>query len=499
VEKTRKNRIAGLDHAARRRPIGTRRDTPTRDKSALTSEPSTVWRSLMSTWARKLGLAAAVALGVAGTVGVARAETAGSAEPTASGRVVGSLSDATLRGFVDQVLERNPRIAAAEARARVARLQAQQTKARPDPMLGATAYVSSPETRVGPQTFMGTLSQRFPWFGKLSLKETAALQHADALDAQVEAQRLDLVTETRRLYYEIAFLDARAKVVLTDRDTLDHYEELARTRYASGVGIEQAVIKLQAEITRDDTRLLDIGSRRAALVAALNALRDEPQSAPVVPLALPEYGEVRLDRQALRDRALTLRPEMAQAESEIARADTRIELARKDYRPDITLGATYARVGPRSDAAGIALPPPDNGKDVFAISASINLPIQRGRLKAGVEEAAELRRAADEGKRGVVTAIDQSLGELSERVTLTWQQLHLLRDVLGIQADQSLRSAEAGYAAGTLNSLDLLDAERVLLEVRTSIERTRADYAIALARLEGAVGEPVRPAEGASR
>ena len=60
-----------------------------------------------------------------------------------------------------------------------------------------------------------------------------------------------------------------------------------------------------------------------------------------------------------------------------------------------------------------------------------------------------------------------------------------------MQAEQSLRSAEAGYAAGGLNSLDLLDAERVLLEVRTTTVRARADYAIALARLEGAVGSPV--------
>jgi outer membrane protein TolC len=346
---------------------------------------------------------------------------------------------------------------------------------------------------------MGSLSQRFPWFGKLGLKERAALERADALDAQVEAQRLDLVTETRRLYYEIGFLDAWSKVVLADRDTLEHYEELARTRYASGVGIEQAVVKIQAEITKDDTRLLDIGSRRATLVAALNALRDEPQATQIPAVVLPDYAEVRPDRQALRERAQMLRPEMAQAESEIARAETGIELARKEYKPDLTLGAVYTRVGPRGDAAGIAVPPPDNGKDVFAISASINLPIRRGRLRAGVEEATERRRAADEGKRSVVTAIDRALGELTERVTLTWQQLHLLRDVLGIQADQSLRSAEAGYASGSLNSLDLLDAERVLLEVRTATERTRADYAIALARLEGAVGEPVRTTEGASR
>jgi len=446
-----------------------------------------------------VGLGLVVAVGVSGGSGTAAEGRVAPAEIAASRRVLASVSDAGLRDLITQVLERNPQVAAAEARAKAARLMAPQVKALPDPMLGATGYVASPETRVGPQIIMGTLSQRFPWFGKLGLKEKAALQRADALDARVEAQRLDLLTETRRLYYEIAFQDVWSKVVIADRDTLDHYEALARSRYASGVGIEQAVIKIQAEITRDDTRLLDIGARRATVVAALNALRAEPQATPIGPLALPDYGEFAPDQANLRERALALRPEMAQAESEIARAATGIELARKEFKPDITLGATYALVGPRGDAAGIALPPPDNGKDVFAISAGINLPIHRGRLKAGLEEAVELRQAAGEGKRSVVTAIDRSLGELTERVTLTWRQLHLLRDVLGIQADQSLRSAEAGYRAGTLNSLDLLDAERVLLDVRTSTERTRADYAIAVARLEGAVGEPLVTTEGASR
>jgi outer membrane protein, heavy metal efflux system len=448
---------------------------------------------------RKVTAGVAVAVAVAVASAAAVVERSAPVDRTASDRVLASEADAALRDLVTQVLERNPLIAASEAQARAARLMAPQAKALPDPMLSATAYASAPETRVGPQTIMGTVSQRFPWFGKRALKEKAALAHADALDAQLQAQRLELVTEARRLYYEIAFLDEWSKVVLADRETLDHYEELARTRYASGIGIEQAVVKIQAEITKDDTRVLDIASRRATVVAALNALRDEPGATRIEPLALPEGGEMTVDPAALRDRALALRPELAQVESEIARADTETELARREYKPDITLGATYTRVGPRGDAAGIAVPPPDNGKDVFAVSVAINLPVQRGRLKAGVEQAAELRRAAGEGKRAVVTSIDRALGELTERVTLTWQQLQLLRDVLGIQAEQSLRSAEAGYSSGTLSSLDLLDAERVLLEVRTTTARARADYAIALARLEGAVGEPLRTSKGASR
>lgn len=424
------------------------------------------------------------------------AETAPVSDVAGPARAIAAeLSEAGMRVLVGEVLERNPALAVAEARARAARLEAPQAKSLPDPMLGATAYVQPPETRVGPQKVMASLSQRFPWFGKLSLREEAALRRADALDAQVEAQRLELVTETRRLYYEIAFLDELESVVKADRETLAHYEELARARYASGVGLEQGVIKIQAEITKDDNRLLDIGNRRATLAAALNALRDEPQETALPRLPLPGYPQVEADAASLRARALTLRPELAAADAEVARADRLIDLARKEYKPDVTIGALYTWVGDRSDPAGIAQPPPDNGQNVFGISASLNLPIRRGRLKAGVEQAAESRLAAVEAKRGVTTMIDRSLGELVERVRLTWQQVELFDRVLGIQAEQSLRSAEAGYSAGTLNSLDLLDAERVLLDVRTATERARADYAIALARLEGAVGERLTQAE----
>jgi len=412
--------------------------------------------------------------------------------PAAGDRILAGLDDPALREIASDVLARNPRISEARARARAARLQAPQVKALPDPVLSATSFASRPETRVGPQTLMGTISQRFPWFGKLSLREKAAFQRADGLDEDVEALRLNLVTEVRRLYYEAAFLDAWRGWVAADRQTLVQFEEMARSRYASGGGIEQSVVKIQAEITRDDLRLLDIASRRASLVAALNALRDLPQNTPLTRASVPDYPEMALEAEALRTRALSLRPELKRNEAEIARADTLVDLARKEHQPDVTVAASYTLVGSRNDPAGLAAPPLDNGKDVFSITASINLPLRKGRLRYGIDEAVEARNAASEGRRSVVADIDRSLGELVERISLTYQQLRLLEGVLGLQADQSLRSAQTAYAAGTLSSLDLLDAERVLLEVRTARERARADYAIAIARLEGAVGEPLK-------
>ena len=436
-----------------------------------------------------------VVLGVATNLGAQEPQPAVAATDPAK-RVLDGIGDPDLQALAQKVLERNPAVAAAAARARATRQVAPQVKALPDPMLGGAAFVAPPETRVGPQRWSATLSQRIPWFGKRALREEAVLKQAAAQDALVEAQRLDLVTETRRLYYEIAFLDAYGDVVQADREALIHYEELARTRYASGVGLQQAAVKMQAEITKDDNRLLDIRNRRATLVAALNALRDRPQDSQIPKLPLPRFGSTLLDPETIRARALAVRPELAAADLEIAQAETMVDLARMEYMPDLTLGATYTQVGPRTDLVGVMAPPPDNGSDVFGVSLSLNLPIKRGKLAAGVEEAAQRQVSARERKRAVVTSIDRSLGELLERTRATWDQLRLLEDVLGIQADQSLRAAESGYSAGSLNSLELLDAERVLLEVRTATERARADYAVAIARLEGAVGEPVGTGTG---
>ena len=80
---------------------------------------------------------------------------------------------------------------------------------------------------------------------------------------------------------------------------------------------------------------------------------------------------------------------------------------------------------------------------------------------------------------------------LAQRIPLTWQQLRLLQDILILQAEESVQSAQSGYVSGTFNALDLLDAEHVLFEAETAIARAQADYAIRLTQLEGVIAEPL--------
>ena len=426
----------------------------------------------------------------------AMASSVDSVGDSAAERILVNMKEPVLRELLDEVLERNPGVAAAKARARAAAQRAPQVKALPDPVVSLTAFLETPETRTGPQRLSAGIFQGLPWSGKLALKEQAALHAAAALEAEVEARRLKLLTEARRFYYELSFLDRYQEITEEFLGHLVQHEEIARARYSTGAGSSQGVVKLQAEITRVENKLLGIETRRVSLAAQLNALRDRGARAalPVLSSLLSEPAEIWLDPDTLVEAALRFRPELTAADARIARTGALILLAEKGYRPDFKVGLTYTAVDPRDDTPGRLQPPEGNGDDIFAIHGGITLPIWRKKLVAGVEEAIELQSGAEEAKREIIAAIEAAIGDLAQRVPLSWRQLRLVEDLLIVQAQEAAASALSGYIAGTLNALDLLDAEHVLFEARTAAARAKTDYLIGLARLEGAFGGSLQTA-----
>ena len=410
---------------------------------------------------------------------------------TAAEDIVVAVTDVKLRLLLEEVLARNPRLARLRAEAAAVDQRTPQVKALPDPTATLTWFVMPPQTRVGPQRAAVNLTQQFPWFGTLDLDEQATLWDAVASRATLEAAKVKVLTEVRTDYHELQFLRVESLVVGDDRATLEHYGELALARYASGVGLDQAVIKIQAEITRTETRLLNLAARRATVVARLNALRDRPQATPVVVAAPKSRQPVALDLAGLRSRALDGRPEIAAANAMVEAAASRVESTKKAYSPNVVVGLNYGYVSRRNDEAGRLNPPENNGQDILGLTGGISVPLWRSSLEAGVEEGVQNRLAAEEGRREVTAEIDGELGNLVHRIPLLEEQISLYDGVLVVQAGQSLRSAESAYAAGTANALDLLDAERVLLQVRIAAERVRSDLDVAYAQLEGVIAGPL--------
>ena len=98
-------------------------------------------------------------------------------------------NDLALAALIAEALARNPRVRAASFRHQAALQRVPQAEALPDPTFALTQYAIAPQTRVGPQTTMLSVSQRLPWFGKLSNQGDIAAAGAGAEGQLLQARR----------------------------------------------------------------------------------------------------------------------------------------------------------------------------------------------------------------------------------------------------------------------------------------------------------------------
>ena len=155
--------------------------------------------------------------------------------------------EAPLRDYIEEALERNPSIQEASARYQMAVEKVPQVSGLPDPMFSFNQAIRSVETRVGPQVSSFMLSQVLPWFGTLDLRGKVATQEASAWEYIYIARQREVIARVKRAFYQLGYVDAALRIAEEDKSLLEHYEGLAQTRYATGQGLQQAVIKVQAE------------------------------------------------------------------------------------------------------------------------------------------------------------------------------------------------------------------------------------------------------------
>ena len=135
-------------------------------------------------------------------------------------------------------------------------------------------------------------------------------------------------------------------------------------------------------------------------------------------------------------------------------------------------------------------PSTQNGMNVVSFNLGINLPVHRSKYDAEVAEATEAKLASTHGYQETVNAVESSIREVGFHIGTLREQMTLFNTTLIPQAQQSLQSAEAAYSTGSLGVLDLLDSERVLLEVRLGLAQLITDYMKSLADMERAIGSP---------
>jgi outer membrane protein TolC len=380
----------------------------------------------------------------------------------------------------------NPGLEAAFNRWKAALERVPQVKALPDPQFNYRYFIEEVETRVGPQRQSFTISQVFPWFGKLELRGDVVSQAANSVRERYEAAKLKLFFEVKDAYYEYYYLSKSLAITKENVNLIMHLESVAESRYKTAVGTHPDVIRAQVELGKLEDRYRTLLDFRGPIIARLNAALNRP-----VDLSIPWPKEIQLEEVYLADKEVLAdliegSPELKALDFEIAKNKRNIELAKKDYYPDFNVGVGFID----TDDSTVG-DPRDNGKDPVFVSVSINLPIWREKYDAGVREARSRHFAAQQEWKEKVNSLSSQLKMVLYRFRDSERKIDLYRDALLPKAKESLKVTESNFRAGSGSFTDLIDAQRILLEFALSFERALADRSQSLAELEMLIGQEI--------
>jgi len=404
-----------------------------------------------------------------------------------------SLEKLEMANLISQAMERNPDIIAAQNKWLSAQEIIEVNRALPDPQFSYTYFVDSVETRVGPQRNIFGINQKIPFYGKRGLKAEIATKEAEALKASYDAVKQEIIRQVKIAFYDLFYLSTIIDITHNEKDILKRFEQIAMIKYETGKGSQQNVLKVQVEINRLQDQLLSLVNMKQTTATRLNILLDRPPGHQLGELVKPEFRDFFFIEEDLVKMARENRPELKSGNAWVEKSNSALSLAKKEYYPDLTIGANYIEVdeGPLNVS--------DNGKDASNIMLSINIPLWQQKRSSKVESASKMVQAQQYAYQSLLNLMLFEIEDNLFKIQTARKTFELYQEALIPQAEQSVKSAEAGYITGIGNFLDLLDAERVLLKIQFGYWKAYTDYLKRIADIERAVGvelTEVVPEEG---
>jgi outer membrane protein len=408
--------------------------------------------------------------------------------PQVAGRVL------TLEECIAIALDAQPRIQATLADYAAARYRVNQALAPLLPQLSglvsatrsqgttivtnsAGASIQTQQSRQLGDTLLAQvqLSQLLFDFGKNLAATEAARKLAEVAVEDVELQRQLISLTVKEAYTNTLFSQRLIRVQ-------EQAQERAELNLRSAKGFFDVGTRPKSDVARAE---VDVANAKLDLIRAKNALRTAIVALNIAmainvdtPTQIVDnlvYQPITLDRQQLRSDSLRQRPEYRQAKLRAAAAEALERQTFRNFFPDISGSGAYG--GTQSQL---------NESWSLGLTLSWSLFDGGGRIARYQEAKANL-----EGARARVKSAELDIVQNVEQAEIAVEEAQeriLAAQTLVASAQENFRLAQGRFDAGVGTILELTDAQLALTQAQNTESQALADYRIALARLDRAVG-----------
>ena len=253
-------------------------------------------------------------------------------------------TDAVLRGtlvlpeLIQEVLARNPELAATRKQWEAATNRIAQVRSLDDPILSLQLWnVPQPFNVARTENHIFGLSQNLPFPGKLGLKGEVASRSADITEQAVRAKERELVVRLKQSYYDLFLAQKAVQIHHEQVELLRQFVAIANAKFRGGMGSQADVLKAQVELSLLFQHLPVLEQQRKTATAMLNTLLDRDSALPLGLAQEPAQRPLEESVDNLHRLALNDRPEIKAAELDVQRSEQSRALAQRQYYPDFNV------------------------------------------------------------------------------------------------------------------------------------------------------------------
>jgi len=391
-----------------------------------------------------------------------------------------SVEPLSLEPLIKEAKEKNPDILAAKKRWDASLSRVPQAKSLDNPSVGVS-FMKIPKGTFKVKSTMPedrtlSITQMFPFFGKLPLKGKIALVESQMIAAEYKNKELEVINAVKNAYYDL-FLNYK-EIELNQQGLvfLENISKIAEAKYVVGDAMQEELFKINLEIAGLSNTIVNLKEVKRAKETRLNSLLNRDPEAPLGVPALSEDLSFNKDINSLYRLTLENQPELLMFSYAIERNKHAESLAKKSSLPDIMSGIVLRGLGTGSFG-------------IWDLMLSFSVPFwfwskQRYEIKEAIADLEEARAAYQAMKNKMLSETK----DLATKATVARNNIYLYKNNLIPLLENSIASSLSGYRSGKGDIMMLLDNERMLIETRMNYYKALVEYNMNLADLERAVG-----------
>jgi outer membrane protein, multidrug efflux system len=383
-----------------------------------------------------------------------------------------AFGDAQLNDLETQALAANPTLQAAVARVTQARANVRITRAALFPTVNVEPSVSRARASAAGSDAPNTVNRPFTnnqitlpldvsyevdLWGRVRRSVESARAQAQASQADYENILLTLKSDVAQDYFSLRYVDIDRGILSNNIELLKKALDLTQARHAGGVASGLDVSEAETLLATTQAAYIGLGVQRAQFEHALAVLVGKPAAQ----FSVPEKAfalEPPAIPSGLPSDLLERRPDVAEAERQMASANAQIGVARAAFFPALNLtgGAGYLS----DDIVKLF----NVSSSIWSIAANASQP-----LYAGGSISANYARSR--------AAYDESVANYRQQVLLAFKEvedglsgLRVLEEQEAAQnkavasSRKTLAISTARYKEGLAVFFEVIDAQRSVLE-----------------------------------